>query len=106
MCGSCLQEGVQKTLPFRYNVSLNTDTHAFVPEEPADDADKMNLAPPVFGAVFKKKFEELPKWPTTLVWEVELDLTPPATIRPLKPKLWFTAAFELLPADKTLYKLK
>ncbi|CAK0798576.1 unnamed protein product [Prorocentrum cordatum] len=100
-----LEEGVQKTMPFRYKLELSGDTHGYVPESLKADADMTSLSVAEVGSTFKGKFDKLPTWPALLAWEVEIDKTPPATVRPLKPKLWFAAASQLK-ADEQLVKLQ
>ncbi len=79
-------------LQFRYNISRGPTTYAFMPqalsEEKTTDDAKMSLRAAEFGALAGGNYELLPKGNVQMLWECGVDLAPPATIRPRKPKMW------------------
>ena len=81
-------------MPFRYNITRAAETHAFTPNELAEEKKtgegKMTLKVAELGALFMNNLKDLPKQHARLVWECELDTSPPACIRPRKPKVWLT----------------
>ncbi len=81
-------------MPFRYKISNSAETYAFTPDalsadKLTDDA-KLGLKPQEVGALFMQALTKLPKTRARLVWECTMDVAPPATIRPRKPKVWLT----------------
>lgn len=91
-------QGTNGTTPyFRFNVIPNVEAHVFKPDDiPATDAKMKD------GGHMKLKHGEIGALldaascttllsqggPVAVLWEVEVDTNPPATIRLLKPKLW------------------
>ena len=63
-------DGTQAPLSYRYKVTPNPQINAFKPKKLDDDASMGNLKASVLGAVFHKKFSQLPvNESCKVVWE-------------------------------------
>ncbi len=93
---SAFQDGTSVPVPFRFDVVRDAVTYAFKPDDLVGDAEAMmQLQPSKIGAIFAKVLGKLPTKNGRLVWECQLDTSPPATIRPRKPKMWFVSTADL-----------
>ena len=99
-----MQEGQQELVPFRYDVELESETHGYYPDTLSDDRVSASLKMAELGAIYKGVFGEVAKSHVQIVWEVQINTSPPAKIKPLKPKVWVTA--ELLMNAGVLYKVE
>ena len=100
---SLLKDGQQELVPFRYDIELGDQTHGFHPDTLPEDKVKASLQMAEFGAIYKGKFDQMPKTHMKIVWEVQVNNTPPAKIQPVKPKVWVTT--ELLMNAGVIYKV-
>ena len=63
-------DGSQVPLSFRYTVSVKDTVNAYKPKELDATVDKQNLRSSVFGAIWSKKFTQLPSNDfCRVVWE-------------------------------------
>ncbi len=65
-----------------------------------DDLDDQTASATVvkrgqLGAVFNHKRDKLPKVNCAIIWEVSMDLNPPASVKPLKPKFWLVGQLQM-----------
>ena len=65
------------------------NTIGFIPDN-LSDANLAEVAKKraSIGAVFNGHWNKLPTGNAGILWEVDVDLNPPAKMKPLKPKLW------------------
>ena len=99
-----VQAGQQELVPFRYEIKMGNDTHAFTPDTLAEDKLVASVQAAEIGAVHKGQFQNVPKSRLKIVWEVQICTSPPANIQPLKPKVWATS--ELLLNADTIYSME
>ena len=88
-----IQEGQTTIQPFRFDIEPDKVVHSFYPEALAEqmrisDTDWQTFQRTQVGAAYIGDFGSLPNITGSFLWEVEIDIAPPATIKALKPKLW------------------
>lgn len=109
--GQC-EDGESVQMPFRFDMEEQAETWGFLP----DPLDPVKLAGPLadaqgkasfrlqeIGAAWSGDYSPLATAGTSVLWEVSLDREPPATIRPIKPKVWVTRPLCL--KRQAIYKL-
>jgi hypothetical protein len=102
--------GAVSVVSFRYDMAPGTQSIYFTPTALA--ADRLSDTGPAAlkhleaGALFTmlSQLGALPARYAKLVWEVQLDSTPPPTAQVLKPKLWVLRTLALQPG--LAYRLK
>lgn len=86
-------------MAFRYDMEVQSETWGFIPdaldasklENPlADHNGKASFRLQEIGAAWSEDYSFLATPVTRVVWEVVFDRTPPATVRPVKPKVVLT----------------
>ena len=104
MCSVFEQAGQQELIPFRYKIEMESQTYGFYPDTLSEAKTKGSLQAAEFGAVYKGKFQFLPKDIIKIVWEVQINNSTPAKLQPVKPKMWATR--ELLMSAGIIYQMK
>ena len=67
---ACWQESTGTPRPFRYSVNPSSKVTCFEPKALPENLEKLDLRASMFGAVFLKKFNVLPKsGMSSIVWE-------------------------------------
>ena len=86
-------------LPFRFTIGQNRQTYVYRPNTISDERvvalPNRELRGVEIGAIFSGDLSGLPSKYGRLLWEVEIDRMPPATIRPIKPKFWLVRNIQL-----------
>ena len=98
------QAGQQELVPFRYDIEMESQTYGFYPDTLSDAKTNGSLQAAEIGAVYKGKFQVLPKDLINTVWEVQINNSTPAKIQPVKPKMWATR--ELVMSAGIIYQMK
>lgn len=95
-----MQDGIVKQVPFRFKLSKGRQTHVFQPHLlPEDRAGATDFKHSEVGALFAKSLNSVPLTYGKIVWEVEVDKMPPATLRPIKPKYWLLKKVAMEPGQ-------
>ena len=88
--------GALKEVTFRYTLTVEDNTTAFVPKELGDDAITSEyIKRAAIGGCFIGHLHQLPNKHAKVTWEVQKSLAPPAMFNAVKPKLWLTDKVDL-----------
>ena len=92
-----LVEGIEKPALFRYDIKSEGDHFTvYCPKTLSDEeATSDILKRAVFGAALKGRFVTLPMRHGGVRWDMEMCKTPPAMLKPIKPKFWLEVQVEL-----------
>ena len=82
----------------RYTLAPGTtEIVAFMPARLPDSQISGSTAKHAcLGAMLLGNFGSLPTTSAAVLWDVNLSLEPPASVKPLKPKLWLMGRLQLL----------
>ena len=91
-------EGRETDVFLRFSLTPGDSSMTCQPDDLAETLlARESLKHTIFGAALKGHFDCLPlKWGRVL-WEIEKELTPPPTLRIVKPKFWIVANLVLKP---------
>ncbi|CAK9068466.1 unnamed protein product [Durusdinium trenchii] len=94
-----------RALAYRYNISPMGSVNAYRPKEVGSDVDRMSMRSVQLGATFNAKYSQLPKCQLcNLMWEVKVDASVPAVLKPIKPKFYLLGVITI--KDGYAVKLK
>ena len=118
------RDGNQQPLAYRYSVAPKDTVNAFKPRELASDVNKTDLRSSVFGAIWSKKFLQLPLTDfCRVVWEasnimmcwnsnlnrascqVTIGEEAPAVLTPAKPKFYILGSASIPPQSALMLNL-
>ena len=89
-------EGREQQAFYRFGVAQENQGAALYPRMLTDDemaADMVKSG--ALGAVWAGKYNNMPSAYTKVLWDVEFKRTPPAALRPVKPKMWLMCSTRL-----------
>lgn len=89
-------ESCEQQVFHRYAVCKQDNGTAFYPKALTDaeiSADTLKRG--ALGAAWLGKLDALPSMHTKVLWDTEFKKTPPASLRPVKPKMWLMCKTEL-----------
>ena len=91
-------EGAEKDVLLRYVLTPGESAMTYQPDNLSETTlAEGSIKHTIFGAVLKGHFDRLPVKRGRVLWEIEKELTPPPTLRAVKPKFWITANLVLKP---------
>ena len=87
----------QKEVFLRHDVTLDTSNCAYFAATDLTDQQMAETIQKraVLGAAFNTRIDALPNTYARVIWEAEEVVTPPAHLRPTKPKLWLLRSVQL-----------
>ncbi|CAK8994004.1 unnamed protein product [Durusdinium trenchii] len=86
----------QRPLAYRYDISPMNSVNAYKPKELPSDCNRLGMRSVQLGACFHSKYSQLRGSQLCgLVWEVKVDDSVPATLKPIKPKFYLLGSVSI-----------